>query len=110
MIFELVQPGQVIAHRTPPEEKQSFYLVVVNEVITAASNVYDAYQHFVTVGDRYLSCCYLEIERETKTYIQYKKQTTMVLVLPGEVLTPFVNISDDFKLSLDEKQWLCDSA
>ena len=33
MMCELIQPGQVIALRTPPEEKESFYLVAVNEIV-----------------------------------------------------------------------------
>ena len=65
---------------------------------------------FVPRGEKYLSCNYLEIISEEKKFICYKKCTSQVVVLPGEVLSPFVNISEDLKLSLEEKQWLSDCA
>ena len=107
---ELVEPGKVIALRTPAEEKQSFYIVVVTEIKTAETDTFDAFQYFVVKENKYLLCQYLKIEAEMKTFIQYRKCSAPVLVLPGEILTPFVDIADDYKLGLDEKQWLCDMA
>ena len=74
----------------------------------AETDNFDAYQHFVLMGQKYFSCNYLEIVKEHKTFVQYKKLTSMVFVHPRLILSPFVNITDDFKLSLDDKQWLCD--
>ena len=110
VIFDVVVPGQIIALRTPPEEKDSFYLVVVNEVKSTDTDIFDAYQHFVLKNHRYLSCNYLEINKEHKKYIQYNKRSAEVFAHPEQVLSPFVNITDDFKLSYEEKQWLCDCA
>ena len=115
LLCEIVQPGQIIALRTDPIEQQSFYLVEVNEVIKEAdADTFDAFNHFVVKGSKYLSCHYLEIDErgtpKNKKFIQYKKCSSKVLVLAGEVLSPFVNIPEDLKLSNDEKQWLDDMA
>ena len=82
--------------------------MVMNEVKCAETGIFDAYRHFVLEGQKYLSCNYLEINKECKKYIEYKKLTADVFVHPAQVLTAFVDISDDFKLNLAEKQWLCD--
>ena len=70
--------------------------------------------HFVIKGSKYLSCHYLEIDEraapKNKKYIQYKKCSSKVVVLAGEVLSPFVNISEKLLLSREEKQWLDDMA
>ena len=50
MICEPIKPGQIIALRTPPEDKHSFYLVSVNEVKTAENDLFDAFQHFALRG------------------------------------------------------------
>ena len=90
MICELIKPGQIIALHTPPEDKHSFYLVSVNEVKTAENDLFDAFQHFALRGEKYLSCNYLEIISEENKIICYKKCTSQVVVLPGEVLSPFL--------------------
>ena len=33
-----------------------------------------------------------------------------VVVLPGEIMAPYVNVSEDFRLSKDEKQCLDDAS
>ena len=117
LLCQIVQPGMIIALRTDPSEprNQSFYLVAVNEVVREApGDTFDAFNHYVCKGGKYLSCSYLEIdERATpknKTYIQYKKCSSKVIVMAGEVLSPFVNITEDLKLRQDEKQFLDDCA
>ena len=111
MLCEIIQPGQIIALRTSPEEKQSFYLVAVNEMVKNSQvEKYDIFQHCVIEGDNYISCHYLDIEFEKKNFVQYRRCKSEVYVLPGEVLSPFVNIGDNLQLSMDEKQWLSDMA
>ena len=89
--------------------KNSFYLVAVIEVVKNSKvDTFDAFQHCIVKGDNYLSCNYLEIEVEQKKCVH--KCASSVFVLPGEVLSPFVNITDNLHLSVDEKQWLCDMA
>ena len=111
MLCEMIQPGQIIALRTPPEEKQSFYLVAVIEVVKDSKvDTFDAFQHCIVQGDNYLSCNYLDVDFERKKFVQYRMCKSTVFVLPGEVLSPFVNITDNLQLSMDEKQWLCDMA
>ena len=73
MLFSIVVPGQVVALRTPAEEQESFYLVVVCEVKIAETDTFDAYQHFVLKGEKYFSCNYLEIVKHHKKFVQYKK-------------------------------------
>ena len=91
MISELVEPGKVIALRTPPEEKQSFYLLLVNEVTTAVTDIYNAYHHFVLKGDRYISGSYLDIVKERKKdFIQYRKCTATVFVLHERYCQPLL--------------------
>ena len=57
--------------------------------------------HFVLHGQKYMHCNYLSILSEnSKRHIQYKKLGCEVFVHPQEILSPFVQIVDDFKLSL----------
>ena len=111
MLCETVEPGKIIALRTPKTENESFYLVCVFEIVRDSPvDAYDCFNHYINKGDNYLSCCYLEIESKTKRFVKYRKCTSKVFVLPGEVLSPFVDISEDLVLKMDEKQWLDDMA
>lgn len=116
MILQVVKSGDVIALHTPGTEKESFYLCIIHKTDTAEENIFDAYNHHILKGMRYISCFYLtrsdEKSREERRgkFTQYRKLSQLVYVLPGEVLCPFVNISSDLKLCDTEKQWLDDMA
>ena len=109
-LSDVVVVGSVVALRTPVDVHESFYLVKVNEILVAETELFDSYQHFITEGMQFLRCSYLIVELEAKSYIQYKLLSRDVYILPGEIHCPFVNISDDLRLSKVEKQWLDDCA
>ena len=114
-ITDVVFSGLIIALRTPVHVPENFYLVCVNNVSIAAKDIFDSYQHLITKGMQYIECQYLAIDEERKKrkekgFIRYKKLSREVFVLPGEILSPFVEISDDLKLSQEEQQWLDDCA
>lgn len=112
MTIEIVREhriGKVISLKAPAEVGESFYLVVVDAVKTAETNIFDAYNHHVQSGSTYFECYYLNIADKRSRYIKYKKLTTKVFVDPVHVLHPYVAISDDFVLDASEKQWLDDS-
>ena len=92
--------------------KDSFYLCEVNEFLIAKEKSFDAYQHYVLAGTKYFSCNYLKVKegksRKIKNLIQYEKLSQPVIVLPEHILLPYVEITEDYKLSMDEKQWLDD--
>ena len=106
MIFEMVKPGQVIALRPDLEIRDNYFLAMVEAVKKAESDMFDMHNHFIRKGHKYLSCHYLTAKKEYKSYFQFVKQTSKVLVYPAEILSPFVEISDDLKLDMDEHQWL----
>ena len=82
---EILQKGSVIALRTPCNEKESFYLCIVDKVKVAEDKVYDSYGHHILKGMEYFECNYLSMQSEKrKEYIQYKKLSGVVCVLPGE--------------------------
>ena len=89
MLFDIVVPGQVVALRTPAEERESFYLAVVCEVNIAVTDTFDAYRHFVLKGGggEYFSCNYLGIVKHHKKFVQYKKLTAKVIVHPYTFIT-----------------------
>ena len=101
--------GSVIALQAPPEVRECFYLVVVNELKVAEKDIYDVYNHHVWKGATYFSCNYLKIVEERVKYVKYKKLSSTVFVHPAQVLQTYVTISDNFVLDMDEKQWLDDS-
>ena len=105
-----VLPDSVIAFWTPLDVKESFYLCVVNEILIADEESFDAYNHYVLEGMQYFSCNYLKIKKEHTKYIQYEKLSQTVFVLPEHLQSPYVEISDDYKLDMKEKQWLEDCA
>ena len=111
VLSEVVSEGQVIALRTPSDAKESFYLCYVNELCWTDENAFDSYGHIILKGMQYLKCNYLSIVSEkNKNYVKYKRLTAVVFVIPEQMLSPFVNISKDFKLSLEERQFLDDCA
>ena len=111
MLCEMMEPGKIIALRTHELERQSFYLVSINEVVrNSPVDAFDCFNHCINKGDNYISCVYLEIDTVTKRYVKYRRCSSKVFVLPGEVLSPFVDISEDLVLKMDEKQWLDDMA
>ena len=108
---DIIGDGRVIALRTPKKVKESFYLCYANKVCIAKDKKFDSYGHFILKGMEYIECNYLTIQSEkNKKFVQYKKLSADVYVIPEEVLTPFVDISADFKLKLDERQFLDDWA
>ena len=108
---EVINIGAVIALRTPTDERESFYLCVVNEVCVAKEKLFDSYGHFVLNGMQYFKCNYLSVKSEkARQYVQYQKLNGIVYVVPEHIISPFVNITSDLKLSLDEKQFLDDCA
>ena len=109
-ILDTVNPGQVIALRTPCEVHNSFYLCVVERVDITDMDIFDSYQYFVTKSQRYIVCKYLSKVSESRKCIKHKKLPRDVFILPGEVLCPFVDMGDDYTLTWEEKQWLDDCA
>ena len=93
--------GFVIALQPPPEVRECFYLVIVNDVKVAEEDIFYAYNHF--------SCNYLKIVEERARYVEYKKWSSSVFVHPAHVLQAYVTVRDNFVLDMDEKQWLDDS-
>ena len=116
IVLEVINSGDVIALRTPPNEKSSFYLCLVKDIVSNADeDSFDAYNHYITKGSCYIRCNYLKAEEEehrrrSQTFTQYHTLSQLVYVLPGEVLSPSVDITSDFKLYDEEKQWLNDMA
>ena len=85
----------------------NYFLVVVNSLNVAEKDEYHMHNHYVREGHKYLSCTYLYATKETKTCIEFaKRKSGHVLVYPGEILQPFVDISDDLILPMDEHNWL----
>ena len=105
---DIVIPGQVIALRSPRDVHESFYLCVVDKVVKASEDTFYSYQHFILKDMEYIICKYLKKIKETKGFIQYKKLSQDVFVLPGEVFCPDVTIDNDYCLKWQEKQWLDD--
>ena len=106
MIFDMVRPGQVIALRADLEVRENYFLAIVESVNEADTDRFDMHGHFIRKGHKYLSCHYLFTKKEYKCYFQLAKKTSEVLVYPAEILSPFVHVTDDLKLSIDEHQWL----
>ena len=67
--------------------------------------MHDSYDHHILKGQKYLKCNYFKKGREYGHYIQYEKMNREVFVLPGEIM-----LSEDFRQSKDEKQWLDDAS
>ena len=103
-MLHIIFPGSIIALYTPSDVKESFYLCYVNEVKTGTTHIFDAYQHFVLPGTKYILCNPTIACEKFKSFIKYKKLSLNVFVL-----SPFVQMGDDLELSLAEKQWLDDS-
>ena len=100
--------GNVIALQAPANVRASFYLCVVLSSSIASEHMSDAYEHHVLKGEKYLVCNYLRIVKEHRGYTEYEKMDRKVFITPKEILMPYVQMSDNYELSNEEKQWLED--
>ena len=111
-IFDVVKEGSTVALYTPSNIFEPFYLCKVIAKQKAVGNVIDTSGHSAMDGDEYFVCHYLR-KREKCRFSKHGTQYELVskkkvIVHPLQVLSPFVNLSDNMFLSNEEYQFLSD--
>ena len=107
-ITSVISKGSTIALYTFSNLVELFYLCKVINFRTADETMVDEYNHAITAGSKFMKCQYYQKNKENKKGVPYVLPPGHVLVLPTQVLSPFVNLEDNV-LSMGEYQWLCDS-
>ena len=114
VIFYVIQVGSIMALYTPTNVFEAFYLCKVVATCIAEKDISDADGHVALTGEKYFRCNYLRIKeksRKSKYSYQYEiLNGKEIIVYPAPVLSPFVNINEDYFLSMDEYQFLCDAS
>ena len=108
LIFDVIKASCIIALNSPPDATEIFYLVKVIDICKAEADIVDSLNHPVLKGSKYFKCNYLEKINESKGFIQYKMISGDVFVLAQQVLCPFVDLSKDLKLPIEDYTFLCD--
>ena len=104
---EIIKPSSYIALHSY-SHFELFYICKVLETCIAEEDDVDEYGHTVRKGETYLKCHYLSHIKEKKKVHYYKELYTPVHVNPKQILSPFVNITNELTLSLAYYQFICD--
>ena len=105
-----INRGNVIGLLTPKNSFKPFFLCLVKDFGTATGPLGDN-NHFVSAGEKYIECQYLDKEPKKKTtgMVHYKLLPEIVYVNPALVFAPCVNMNSDLSMSIEEYMWLSDS-
>ena len=109
-IYEMVTEGSYVALRSMASSIELFFLAKVISKNVAYSNINDGNGHGILSGEKYLTVAYLEKDeaRTKKTRIQYKMcKSNNSYVHLGEVCSPFVHISQELCMNVEEYHSLC---
>lgn len=108
-VFNIISAGSIIALFSHHQSLELFYLCKVLDFGIASEMLHDEYNHIIDIGTKYIKCQYLEKCREQKNYITFKLLSSIVYVLPAQVMCPLVNLGQDLRLTISDYQWLSDS-
>ena len=105
-----MKEGSIVALYTPSNIFEPFYLCKVIAKQKAVGNVIDTSGHSAIDGGEYFVCHYLRKKREVQILKAWDKLVSekKVIVHPLQVMSPFVNLSDNMFLSNEEYQFLSD--
>ena len=74
----------------------------------AEGTLIEKFNHVIEKGMKFIKCQYYYKQKESRKGVQYKL-IPEVFVLPSQVLSPLVNITEKCMLTMEEYQWLCAS-
>ena len=108
-VFDIISIGSIIALFSHHQSLELFYLCKVRSYGIATKRLEDVNNHVIEIGHRYIECQYLEKLFEQKKYVTFKLLSSIVYVLPAQVMCPLVNLGPELRLSISEYQWFSDS-
>ena len=106
----MVTEGSFVALRSIASSVELFFLAKVISKNVAYSDVNDGYGHEILASEKYLTVAYLKKDhtRTKKSHIQYQmSRSNNSYVHLGEVSSPFVHISPELAMDLEEFNSLC---
>ena len=99
ILSSMLYRGSLIAFYSPPTSFELFYICNALDFGTAAEDMVGAYNHHISMGNKYILCNYLEKKSEKKSKIIYKILPKIVFVLLAQFVTPMVELNYQLSLS-----------
>ena len=98
----------ILKHLNQLYTKIGDFSPVLDILHTAEKDDVDENGHDVSNGEFFLKCHYLNHTAEKRDCHYYKEDTKTTYVSPKTILSPFVNMSKELTLSLQDYQFICD--